>query len=58
MRIEYFQSMANGQWYFHIKARNNKIVAQSEGYKAKRSCVSMAKRLRTGLLMAFVSEIK
>lgn len=38
LRIEYWLSQANHQWYFHIKARNGKIVAQSEGYKRFRSC--------------------
>lgn len=38
LRIEYWLSQANHQWYFHVKARNGKIVAQSEGYKRFRSC--------------------
>lgn len=25
----------NGDWYFHLKASNGKLIAQSEGYKTK-----------------------
>ena len=39
-RFEYFKSRTNGQWYFHIKAGNNKIVCQSEGYKRERDCLT------------------
>lgn len=34
MRFEIFQGK-NGQWYWRLKARNNQIVAQSEGYTRK-----------------------
>ncbi len=34
--IEYFQDDAD-EWRFRIKARNGLVVAQSEGYKEKRS---------------------
>lgn len=33
----------SGQWYFHIKAANNKIIAQSEGYKSRRNALKTAK---------------
>lgn len=29
----------NGNWYFHLKAANNKILLQSEGYSTKRGCL-------------------
>jgi uncharacterized protein YegP (UPF0339 family) len=37
LRIEYWLSKANHQWYFHLKGRNGRIVAPSEGYKRLRS---------------------
>lgn len=37
MKIEYWQAK-NGQWYFHIKAGNGKVIAQSEGYTRKAKC--------------------
>lgn len=30
-----WRSEANHQWYWHIKARNGRIIAASEGYKRK-----------------------
>lgn len=42
MKIEYWKSPKNGQWYFAIIARNGKTVAQSEGYKRKASCLKTA----------------
>lgn len=30
-----WRSETNHQWYWHIKARNGKIIAASEGYKRK-----------------------
>lgn len=35
--IETFKSKKNGQYYFAIVASNGRTVAQSEGYKTKRS---------------------
>ena len=28
----------NGDWYFHLKASNGKLIAASEGYKTKETC--------------------
>jgi uncharacterized protein YegP (UPF0339 family) len=33
--IELFQSKKNRQFYFRVKGGNNKVIAQSEGYKTK-----------------------
>lgn len=48
MRFEVFQGK-NGQYYWRLKARNNQIVAQSEGYTrkhgAKRSAEAVANAL-------------
>jgi uncharacterized protein len=38
MKYEYWKSAGNGQWYWHLKARNGEIVAQSEGYTTKQKC--------------------
>jgi uncharacterized protein YegP (UPF0339 family) len=35
----------DGQWYWHVKAKNGKIVAQSEGYKTKHGALNGAKAL-------------
>ena len=36
--IEQFRSRKNRQYYFRVRSRNRRIIAQSEGYKSKRSC--------------------
>ena len=33
------------QWYWHVRARNGKIIAQSEGYTTKRDAKQGAKAL-------------
>lgn len=35
--IQTFRSKKTRQYYFRVVARNNRIIAQSEGYKTKRS---------------------
>lgn len=41
LRAEVFQS--SGQWWFRIKARNNEIVAPSQGYETKAGAIKSAK---------------
>ena len=38
MKFEYFKA-TNGNWYWRLKAANGEIVAQSEGYTTKQSCL-------------------
>lgn len=38
-KFEVFKSAEDGFWYFHLKSRNGKIIAQSEGYTRKRNAV-------------------
>lgn len=38
-RFEYWQSGKDGLWYFHLKAPNNEIIAQSQGYTTKDHCM-------------------
>jgi Domain of unknown function (DUF1508). len=45
MKVVIFKSKTNGQWYFHVTSKNNKIIAQSEGYKRKSSAVKTACKL-------------
>jgi uncharacterized protein YegP (UPF0339 family) len=32
MEYEYWKSSKDGNWYWHLKAANGEIVAQSQGY--------------------------
>lgn len=43
MIIEIFQSPKNKNYFFRIKARNGRIIAQSEGYKRKTSALNAFK---------------
>lgn len=33
--IEVWKSFDNGLWYWHLKDKNNKIIAHGEGYASK-----------------------
>ena len=39
-RFVVFRSNGDDLWYFHLKANNGKIIAQSEGYNTKRSALN------------------
>lgn len=45
MKIIIWKGVA-GLWYFHIKAKNGEIVASSEGYKRKSSCLKTVEAIR------------
>jgi uncharacterized protein YegP (UPF0339 family) len=36
----------NGQWYFHLRAKNGKVVLQSEGYRNKKNCYKAIASIR------------
>lgn len=44
MSIEIFHSYKNGNWYFRLKSRNGRTIAQSEGYKSKQGMMKTIKR--------------
>lgn len=48
MRFEIFQGK-NGQWFWRLKARNNQIVAQSEGYTRKHGAMRAVEAIQDGL---------
>lgn len=45
MRYE-IEKSKDGQWFFHLLAKNGAIIMTSETYKRKASCVRMIKRIR------------
>lgn len=55
MKFEIFKE--SGQFYFHIKAGNNKIVAQSEGYPQRKSALKAIKAIKKGAGTAKVVEL-
>ena len=53
MKAEIFKSEENSKWYFHIVARNGKIVAQSQGYKSKKGALKGVRALHIEALKSF-----
>lgn len=53
MKIFVFKG-ENGQWYWHIKASNGKIICQSEGYKRKGGAMKAIKSLKLNLSKAML----
>lgn len=48
--IQIFKSPEDAQFYFHIRAKNRRIVAQSEGYKTRASAVKGIAALKKAVL--------
>ena len=47
MKITYFQG-ANGDWYWHLTAKNRHIIATGgEGYSSRRNVVRAINRLKS-----------
>jgi len=44
--IEIFKSTLDSQFHFRVVAKNNEIVAQSEGYTTKESCKKGIKAMK------------
>lgn len=42
----------DGQWYFHLTANNNEIVAQSEGYQTKQGAINGVKAVKEAVAIA------
>ena len=39
MYFEIWQNAQNKNWYWHLKAANNQIIAHGEGYQNKADCL-------------------
>lgn len=52
-----FKSEKNGQFYFNLKARNNAIIAQSEGYKHKADAIHAIELIRSGASSATIKGV-
>jgi uncharacterized protein YegP (UPF0339 family) len=55
MKVVLFRSLHDGQWYFHLKSRNGKIIAQSEGYKrrtgAEKALIAIRRDIKSALIV-------
>jgi len=45
-KFEFWQSKKDKKWYFHLISPNGEIVAQSQGYKTKDSCINGIKAVK------------
>lgn len=45
-KFEMFVSPKNSQYYFHLRAANNKIIFASEGYVTKQGCLNGIESVR------------
>ena len=48
MKFIIFQD-SDGQWRFRLVAANNRVVAQSEGYRERRRCRQTIDRIIAGI---------
>jgi uncharacterized protein YegP (UPF0339 family) len=46
MKFIYWKSDNDGQWYWHLRASNGKIIAQGEGYRRKRDLLHTIARIQ------------
>jgi uncharacterized protein YegP (UPF0339 family) len=58
MKVELFRriTIAGRRWYFRVRARNGKIIVQSEGYRNRTDAVQTINLLKAGLPMARLFE--
>jgi len=54
MQFELFKNRQD-EWCFRIRAKNGRVVAQSEGYKNKQDALDTVRSLRFGCLFAKVT---
>lgn len=57
-KFEYWQSNKNGQWYFHLKATNGEIIANSQGYTTKENCINGIQSIKNNANTADYFETK
>ena len=56
--IEVFRSSKSGEFYFHIKARNGKIVAASQGYTRRDAAIKGLRSLKNNLAKVSEDEMR
>lgn len=52
----YYQSAKDNQWYWRLRANNNQIIAQGEGYTTKQSCINAIGLVKSAVSNAPVKE--
>lgn len=49
MKIEYWKSPKDGEWYWRVKARNGKIILSSEGYRRRATMLKTIESFMQGM---------
>jgi len=53
MKVEYYRSKKNGQWYWRLRSRNGrKITTGGEGFKRKSGCLRSIDAVRKAFAFA------
>lgn len=58
MQFEFWKSESSGLWYWHLRGKNGRIVAASEGYNSKSACVRTIEVIREGARSAVVQRFE
>jgi len=56
MKYFYWKSEANGQWYWHLKAKNGRVIASGGGFNNKQNVKESIRLVRFWSWPASVSE--
>lgn len=58
MKVEIFRrlGMRGRLWFFRVRARNGRIIAQSEGYRNRGDALQTINLLKAGLPYAGIEE--
>ena len=54
--FKYWRSKKDDQWYWHLAAANGEVVAQSEGYTTRDSCLQGIQAARGAAEHAIIIE--
>jgi len=58
MKVQYWKSAKDGQWYWHLVARNGEVMLSSEGYTRRISATRSIERFLTEAANAAVELVK
>jgi uncharacterized protein YegP (UPF0339 family) len=56
MKFEYWKAK-DKKWYWHLRAKNGKIIAQGEGYRRKADCWKVIDLICESAADAYVNVI-
>ena len=54
MHFHLFKSIVTKNWYFHLRARNGRIIAQSKGYKRRAKALATIRKIILGASRAAI----